>query len=132
MASRDIVDFLNEHMTALTAVVKTHHGVLDKFVGDLLMTLFGAPVSRGSDALDGARSALGTIAERERVNLASRLYSLAKPGQVVIDDVTRERLGDRAEVRPLPPVKLKGFSTDIQAYELIALIDPPAFSPATP
>ena len=171
MAPRDIVDFLNEHMTALTAVVKTHHGVLDKFVGDLLMALFGAPVSRGSDALDGARSALGIIAERERlnqtsrhrlqvgiglatgevvagcmgsvdrlnytvigerVNLASRLCSLAKPGQVVIDDITRAQLGDRAEVRPLPPVKLKGFSSDIQAYELIALIDEPSSSPAAP
>jgi len=160
MAPGEIIEFLNEHMTALTRVVKTHHGVLDKFVGDLLMALFGAPVSRGQDALDGARCALDILDVRrglnqvsrhrlevgigvatgkvvagcmgsldrlnytvigERVNLASRLCSLARPGQVVLDDATRLALGDRAEVRPLPPVKLKGFSGEVQAFELVGL-----------
>jgi len=33
-SSDEVVDMLNEHMTALTGVIKRHHSVLDKFVGD--------------------------------------------------------------------------------------------------
>jgi class 3 adenylate cyclase len=59
-------------MTALTRAVKQHNGVLDKFVGDLLMAIFGAPVSHENDALDAARCALGLLRERERLNENSR------------------------------------------------------------
>src|SRR5262249_11369159 len=57
----------------------------------------------------------------ERVNLASRLCSLAKPGQVVMDDQTRTALGALAHGRPLAPVRLKGFSGEVQAFELLAI-----------
>ncbi|HAV65360.1 MAG TPA: hypothetical protein DCY13_23670, partial [Verrucomicrobiales bacterium] len=46
----EVVRLLNEHMTALTKVVYEHQGVVDKFVGDLIMAVFGAPSSRGNDA----------------------------------------------------------------------------------
>jgi class 3 adenylate cyclase len=64
-----VIDLLNEHMTALTKVVHNHGGVVDKFVGDLLMALFGAPHSYGDDTLRAVRCALGMIAERQRMNL---------------------------------------------------------------
>lgn len=160
LSPTEIVDLLNEHMTALTRVVKEHAGVLDKFVGDMLMGLFGAPVSAGPDALLAARCALAIVRERtrlntvsrhrlqvgvglasgevvagcmgsidrlnytvigKRVNLGSRLCSLAKPGQVVIDESTLAALGELAEARPLEPVQLKGFTGAIQAYELVRL-----------
>ncbi len=66
-----VIEMLNEHMSALLAVVKQHNGTLDKFVGDLLMVLFGAPVSHGTDPLDAARCALSLLAEREKLNQAS-------------------------------------------------------------
>jgi class 3 adenylate cyclase len=63
-----VVDILNEHMTALNQVVHQHRGVVDKFVGDSLMALFGAPKSYGQDALDAANCALNLVAERLRLN----------------------------------------------------------------
>jgi len=66
-----VVEFLNEHMTALTAVVHRHRGVVDKFVGDSLMALFGAPKSYGHDAQDAAACALALVAERERLSAAT-------------------------------------------------------------
>jgi class 3 adenylate cyclase len=42
---------------AMTAVVYEHRGVVDKFVGDLVMALFGAPKSYGKDALGAVRCA---------------------------------------------------------------------------
>ena len=57
----------------------------------------------------------------ERVNLASRLCGKAGPMKVVIDQTTRDRLADMAEVTRLPPLELKGFDEPVAAYELIAV-----------
>ena len=57
MPPEDVIDLLNEHMTALTEIVHRHHGVVDKFVGDLIMAIFGAPKSYGDDAGNAAACA---------------------------------------------------------------------------
>ena len=72
MPPREVIEMVNEHMTALTRVVKEHDGLVDKFVGDLLMALFGAPVSHAHDALNAARCALRMIAERDQLSQTSR------------------------------------------------------------
>lgn len=63
---------LNEHMTALTRVIKAHGGVVDKFIGDCVMAVFGAPLRGGDDAVAAAQCAVRMIAERERANRTSR------------------------------------------------------------
>ncbi len=72
MSPTTVIELLNEHMAALLVVVKKHNGILDKFVGDLLMVIFGAPVSHGQDALDAASCALGLLEEREKLNRTSK------------------------------------------------------------
>jgi class 3 adenylate cyclase len=72
MSPTDVVELVNEHMTAMTAVVYEHRGVIDKFVGDLVMALFGAPKSYGEDALSAVRCARGMVAAREKLNAMSR------------------------------------------------------------
>jgi class 3 adenylate cyclase len=72
MDSAEVVGFVNEHMTALTGVVYEHRGVVDKFVGDLVMAVFGAPKSHGNDAQRAVRCAQAMIAARERLNETSR------------------------------------------------------------
>ena len=163
MPPSQVIEMLNEHMTALTRVVKQHNGVLDKFVGDLLMAIFGAPVSHDNDALNGARCSLNLLRERkrlnevshykldvgiglatgkvvagcmgsidrlnytvlgERVNLASRLCSRAGPGEVWIDQTTKERLEGRIVVESPTAVQLKGFAQTVDAYQLMEVHDP--------
>jgi class 3 adenylate cyclase len=68
MPAHETVALLNEHMTALTAVVYRHGGVVDKFVGDMIMALFGAPQSHGNDALNAVRCAQEMIARRQQLN----------------------------------------------------------------
>ena len=43
MPPQEVIQLLNEHMTALTRVVYEPDGVVDNFVGDLIMAVFGAP-----------------------------------------------------------------------------------------
>ena len=64
----EVIGMINTHMSALTTVVHRNHGVVDKFVGDALMAIFGAPKSYGTDANDAVDCALELMAERQRLN----------------------------------------------------------------
>ena len=68
MMPEDVIAMLNEHMTAMTESVHRHRGVVDKFVGDLIMAVFGAPESSGDDAGNAARCALEMMETRRRLN----------------------------------------------------------------
>ena len=46
----EVVALLNELFSVLTEVVFRHHGVVDKFVGDCIMAVWGAPVERKDHA----------------------------------------------------------------------------------
>jgi class 3 adenylate cyclase len=68
MAPFDVVELVNRHMTAMTRLVYEHGGVVDKFVGDEVMALFGAPKSYGDDELNALRCGLAMQRERQRLN----------------------------------------------------------------
>jgi class 3 adenylate cyclase len=67
-----VIELLNEHMSALTRVVHAHGGVVDKFVGDSLIALFGAPRTTGEDARQAVRAARRMVEERAALNRTSR------------------------------------------------------------
>ena len=50
MGPRQTVAMLNEYFAEMVEVIVAHSGMLDKYVGDGLMAIFGAPVSSGADA----------------------------------------------------------------------------------
>ena len=57
----EVVEFLNEYMTQMVECVNDTHGVVDKFIGDAVMAVWGAPTSAGDpreDALNCIRAAL--------------------------------------------------------------------------
>jgi len=54
-----VIAMLNECMERLSAVVEAEGGVVDKYVGDAIMAIFGAPFGRGDDTLRAVRAALG-------------------------------------------------------------------------
>jgi adenylate cyclase len=61
MEPQELVAFLNEYLTLMSRVVERHGGVVDKYIGDSVMALFGAPVSRNQDAENSLRTALEMI-----------------------------------------------------------------------
>jgi adenylate cyclase len=50
MGPRQTVAMLNDYFEEMVEVIVAHNGMLDKYVGDGLMAIFGAPVSSGADA----------------------------------------------------------------------------------
>lgn len=53
-----VMEVLNHAFSRLTEIVFSHHGTLDKFIGDCVMAFYGAPVAQGNDAVNAVRSAL--------------------------------------------------------------------------
>jgi adenylate cyclase len=56
--AESLVTILNEHFEAMTSIIMKNEGTLDKFVGDEVMALFGAPLSLEDHALRAVRTAL--------------------------------------------------------------------------
>ncbi len=58
MPPEQIVDILNEYFTRVTDIIFDHGGTLDKYLGDGVMAVFGAPISKGNDAANAVRAAM--------------------------------------------------------------------------
>jgi adenylate cyclase len=53
-----VVEILNEYFTRVTDVIFDNGGMLDKYMGDAVMAVFGAPISKGNDAENAVNSAI--------------------------------------------------------------------------
>ncbi|HET7234253.1 MAG TPA: adenylate/guanylate cyclase domain-containing protein [Longimicrobium sp.] len=68
MEPQRVIGLLNEFMARASDAVTAEGGVVDKFVGDELMAVFGAPVARGNHADQAVRAALRIRQALEAVN----------------------------------------------------------------
>jgi adenylate cyclase len=62
--------FLNEFLTAMSLVIRTHRGTLDKYMGDAIMAFWGAPIADPQHAEQALAAALAMQAELARLNPA--------------------------------------------------------------
>lgn len=71
----------------------------------------------------GARDRMDFTVLGSTVNLSARLCSKAEPGQVLIDQATREASVDLPDIRfePLSPIPLKGYSDPVPAFSALPL-----------
>jgi adenylate cyclase len=67
-APEDIVALLNVYFTRMVAVVFKHQGTLDKFVGDMVMALFGAPLDDPDHADHAVAAAMEMSEELQHLN----------------------------------------------------------------
>ncbi len=58
LSPQKMLGILNHYFTRMSAIVETHGGVVDKYVGDAMMALFGAPLVNPDDADRAMETAL--------------------------------------------------------------------------
>lgn len=69
-ASDKVVQWLNDYFARMNEIVERHGGHINKYIGDGLMIVFGAPVDRGDrqEAREAVECGLAMLDEVERMN----------------------------------------------------------------
>src|SRR5467141_1568944 len=68
MSPDEIAKLLTEYFTEMVDKVFEHGGTLDKFMGDAIMALSGAPIAHEDDADRAVQCAIAQLAELEKLN----------------------------------------------------------------
>jgi len=68
MSPEELVNVLNEYLTVMTDVVFRYDGTLDKYIGDAIMAIYGAPLDLEDHASRACHSALDMITELAKLN----------------------------------------------------------------
>ena len=162
--SPEEVVLLNDFYTLMIETTFKHDGTLDKFLGDAVMAIFGAPLPHPDHSVRAVLTALamqegigglnekrarqgkegvtigigvsageavaGTVGTEDRmeytvigdsVNLAARLESNAKPGQILISHRTWEKVHHVVDARALGAIKVKGKEEEVEVYEVLGV-----------
>lgn len=157
-----VVAILNELFTFLTEIVFKHGGTVDKFIGDCVMAVFGAPTAQDDHGLRAVRAAeemlrwldvgnakwrkdlgqelelaiginsgeavAGNLGSEKRmeytvvgdtVNIAARLESLARPGQILITEATQALLDDEIDCNDLGEHDIVGRKKQLKILEVV-------------
>lgn len=160
MDPEDLKDTINDCFHVIERVVVEHGGTIDKYIGDCVMALFGAPtalehapqhainaaiaIRAAVDSFDVDRRlpvplrvhigintglvAAGSVGGSDRrdytvmgeaVNLASRLQSAAKDGQILVGESTYHAASREFEFRAMQ-LDVKGYDRPVPAYEVLS------------
>ena len=156
-----IVGLLNLYFTAMSEIIFAHGGTLDKYIGDGLMAIFGAPNATPEDAANAVKTAaamqnrmislneeleakgfgqiavgiglhtgeaiIGYIGSEKRseytaigdtVNLAARLESNAKGGQILISEATMQASENLFPLVAQEPLTVKNRLQPVTLFEV--------------
>ncbi len=86
-------EIMAELVDRTSAVVQRYGGTVDKFTGDGIMAVFGAPVALEDHALRACRAALGIQDEMSRLSVELQLRIGLNSGQVIAGEVGSKSLG---------------------------------------
>ncbi len=72
LGANETVVLLNEYLSAMIDVVFMNHGILDKFIGDAILAVFGAPFQTGDDPDNAVTAAVDMMIALREFNLKRR------------------------------------------------------------
>src|SRR5262245_16170370 len=150
---------LARYFERMKAIVESHEGSVEKFIGDAVMAVFGVPAVHEDDALRACRAAVemraafpdlgvqarigvntgevvtGTdeqLAAGDAVNVAARFQNAAEPGEILIGQATLELVRGAVEVEAVDPLELKGKAAPVVAHRLVSVLEAPERSHESP
>jgi class 3 adenylate cyclase/DNA-binding SARP family transcriptional activator/tetratricopeptide (TPR) repeat protein len=141
-------DMLARYFERMKAAAERHGGVVEKFIGDAVMAVFGIPAVHEDDALRALRAALemreaivelgmegrvgiesgecvvGTgerLVTGRAVTTAARLEQAAQPGEILVGRGTMQLARDCVTAEELEPLALKGKPEPVPAWRLLSV-----------
>lgn len=93
-----VVQILNELFTIVTEIVFRHHGTVDKFIGDCVMAIWGAPTAQPDHAARAVEAAeeiiswleVGNASWEEKYGVSVRIAIGINSGEAVVGNVGSE------------------------------------------
>jgi adenylate cyclase len=74
MTPAQLVSFMNEYLSAMTDIIESKGGYIDKYIGDSIVAVFGAPADDGDHASNASHAALGCRARLDELNQSSAAF----------------------------------------------------------
>ena len=68
------MELMNEYLSAMTDVIERHGGYVDKYIGDSIVAVFGAPADDPDHAANAARAALDCCTQLAELNASSPAF----------------------------------------------------------
>ncbi len=95
----DVRSFLTPYYERVRAEIERHGGRIEKFVGDAVLGIFGAPIAHGDDAERAVRTALAIRDELHKMNQADHELDLqvrlaVNTGEAIVDLDARPEHGE--------------------------------------
>jgi adenylate cyclase len=81
MSPDSLMQLMNEYLSAMTDVIEGHGGYVDKYIGDSIVAVFGAPADDPDHAANAARAALDCCTRLGELNASSALFSECRLAQ---------------------------------------------------
>jgi adenylate cyclase len=137
-----LVAAMNEYLSAMTDIIEAHGGFVDKYIGDAIVAVFGAPLDDDDHAANGVRAAL-RCAERlgELDQVATTLQSRSvrqriglNSGEALVGNIGSRRrfnytvMGDTVNLASRLEGANKFFATRIIASETTKVLSGTAFA----
>jgi adenylate cyclase len=134
MTPAELVSLMNEYLSAMTDIIESHGGYVDKYIGDSIVAVFGAPVDDPEHAGHAVRAALSCrdrLDELNRSHAAFRDRGLAQriglnTGEAVVGNIGSRRrfnytvMSDTVNVASRLEGANKYYGTSIMASEMTA------------
>lgn len=81
MPAHGLMQLMNEYLSEMTDIIERHGGYVDKYIGDSIVALFGAPADDPNHAANAARAALDCDARLAELNRDSATFRDCKLAQ---------------------------------------------------
>ncbi len=81
MSPDALMALMNEYLSAMTDIIESHGGYVDKYIGDSIVAVFGAPADDHDHASNAARAALGCCERLEELNRSAVAFQGCKVTQ---------------------------------------------------
>ena len=81
LSPTELVAVMNTYLSAMTEIIEEHGGFVDKYIGDAIVAVFGAPIALPNHALSAVEAALACNARLEELNREGAAFGDARLSQ---------------------------------------------------